>query len=242
MTTLRQIIIDAFREAGIVEVGGTPDADQHAEALDRLNRIIKSVYGKEFGEDYETLNYGIEGLTNVYGQASDESNFISSTYIPSNTRLVFNLSEATTLYLHPQPRDGARLAVIDNAGNFATYALTLNANGRLIESVASVALSTDSLIREWFYRADLGQWTRVTELVADDPMPFPEEFDDFFVTVLAFRLNPRYGAETGQELVSVMQDARRKFRARYRQKREMSVEDGIVLLPSNPFSRLNFNF
>lgn len=237
MTTLRQIITDAFRESNVVAVGETPDADQLAEALRRLNAIIKSLYGNEFGEPLLTVNYGSLGLTNVYGQAEDESSVVNSIYVPSNVRLIFNLSAATTLYLNPNPRDGARLAVIDNAGNLATKNATVNANGRLIESATTVVLNTNSLNREWFYRADLGAWTRVTDLVTDDTLPFPEDFDDFFVTLLTMRLNPRYGAETGQEVVSVLQDMKRKFRARYRQVTEMPSEDGIVLLSSNPYAR-----
>lgn len=217
MTTLRQIIVDAFRESGITPVGGTPGADEHSEALRRLQNIIKQLFGNELGEQLRTINY--ENISNY-------------TNLPTNVRIVFDSEGALTLNLHKNPRDGARLAVIDNGADFATNNITLDGNGRKIELADTVTLNTNSLNREWFYRDDLGNWVRVTDLTANDESPFPAEFDDLLITLLAFRLNPRYGAETHQEMVEVLKDIRRRFRARYRQVHEVSVDDGLIILPS----------
>lgn len=237
MTTLRSIISKAFREAGITAVGETPDADQHAEGLDHLNNIITSLYGNELGEELLSVNYGTSGITNPYGLAEDDSWSISSVYLPSNTRLILNISTASNIFLPPNPRDGARIAIIDAKGTLASANVTLNANGRLIESSASVVLNTNSLNREWFYRADLATWVRVTDLLADDNVPWPQAFDNYLITLLAFRLNPRYGAQTDESLTAVIQDMKKRFRARYRQVTEVRSEDGITVLPSNPYSR-----
>jgi hypothetical protein len=135
--------------------------------------------------------------------------------------------------LTPSPEDGCRFAVIDRAGNFETYPITIHGNGRNIEEASSVSLATNNLTREWFYRADLGNWVRVTDLTVNDESPFPEEFDDLLVIMLAFRLNPRYGAETRGETAEALNRARRQFRARYRQKTEVDVEDALIRGLSN---------
>lgn len=233
MTTIRTIIGDSLREAGIIEVGDEPEAPIFEEALRRINTLYKSLFGNELGDPYTTYNYGTSGLTNVFAQFEDQSSNIDSTYVPQNTRLVLNNDSAVTLYLAPNPRDGARLAIIDNAGNLATYNVTLSGNGRLIESTASVVLSTNSLKREWFYRADLGSWTRVSDLLADDESPLPGEFDDFLVTLMALRLNPRHGATTSDEMIEVLKRIRTIFRARYRQVTEEDSELGLQRMPSN---------
>lgn len=230
MTTLRQIIIDGLRESGIIGVGTTPDADEHDEGLRRLNNIIKSLFGTELGEPYADVNYGVNGLVNSYSKGLDRASDIDSAYIPKNVRLIFNNGAAKTLYLHPAPQDGSRLAIRDNGSNLATFNVTLNANGRQIESANSVVLSTSDLTREWFYRADLGDWVRVTDLTANDQSPLPEEFDDLLMTLLALRLNGRYGADTGTDMMEILKRIRGIFRARYRQTSEQPSEPGLYRL------------
>lgn len=233
MTTIRQIIIDSFREAGIIATGDEPDADQLDESLRRLNTLYKSLFGAELGEPLNPVNYGTQGLTNSFALDEDRSSEIDSMYVPNNSRLIFNIGAATTLYLPPNPRDGARFGIIDNGGNLATYNVTVNANGRKIESGNTLTLNTNSLNREWFYRADLGNWARVIDLATGDDSPLPGEFDDFLVTLLAFRINPRYGAETNQNMIEILKRMRRLFRARYRQIEEQPSEAGLYRLTTN---------
>lgn len=233
MTTTRQIVTDAMREAGILPIGSPLAADELEEGIRRLNVLIKGFFGSELGEPLETVNFGSYGLVSPYAVAEDMSSDINSVYVPMNTRLLVNSSAIATAYLHPNPRDGARLAVVDNAGNLSTNTLTLNANGRKIELAPTAVLNTNSLVREWFYRADLGNWVRITDLDADAASPFPSEFDDLLSTALAYRLNPRFGAETSVNLVQILNRMKQMFRARYRQGVEQPVELGLYRLPSN---------
>lgn len=232
MTTIRQLITDSFRESGILAVGVVPDAEEHEEGLRQIRRLFRSLFGNELGVPLTSVNFGNNGLVNSYAVAEDESPSLSSVYVPANIRLICNAEADETLYLLPNPQDGARLAVIDNAQNFASNSITLNGNGRRIESATSVVLNTNGLNREWFYRADLGEWVRITDLEADDASPLPEEFDDLLTTLLAFRLNPRYGAETGPNLEMVKNSMKSKFRARYKQTVEMHLDDALIFLPS----------
>lgn len=235
MSTIRQLIIDSYREAGIVATGEEPDADQLDEALRRLNVLYKSIFGNELGENLVVVNYGRDGLVNAFAIAEDVSSEIDSTFVPVNTRLILNIAEAGTLYLDPNPRDGARMGVIDNGNNLATYNVVIDGNGRKIEMVDTVTLNTNGVNREWFYRADLGSWTRKTDLLVGDPSPLPDEFDDLLISMLAVRINPRHGAETSNEMIETLKRARRMFRARYAQVTQQDSEMGLYRLPSTKF-------
>jgi hypothetical protein len=217
MTTLSQIVTDALREGNVIGVGMSPDGAESAEAFRRLQAIIKSLFGYELGEQLETADY--DDVSSYY-------------FVPSNLRLILDVTEAETVVLNPNPRDGARLGIIDQGGNLATVPVTLDANGRKIETQNSIVLNTNGLVRDWFYRADLGTWVRVTELEQTDESPFPAEFDDFLITLLAMRLNKRYGVADGLE-ADIMRRMRSLFRARYRQSYEQSVEDGLLRLSND---------
>jgi hypothetical protein len=230
MSTLRQIVIDAFRESGIIGVGDEPDGDEFTEAFRKLQNVIDSLFGAELGENLSTFDFGTSG---VVSETDKVSNLVE---IPENSRLIFNSAAVSSLHLPAVPNDGARLAVLDNLGNFATYPLTIYGNGRTIESAQTLVCNTNSFTREWFYRDDLGQWVKVTNLLAGDDSPFPKEFDDFLIILLALRINPRYGAETHQETSEYFAGLKRKFRARYRQTRPQDAELGLIRLSSSYYS------
>lgn len=232
MTYVRQIVIDGLRESGILPVGEDADANMFEEGLRVLNRLYRSLFGAELGEPLKDVNYGLAGLSNAYAEELDLSSELDSIYIPSNSRVILNISAPETLFLNPNPRDGCRVAIIDSKGNVGTYNVTVNANGRLIEGSSSVVLNTNGVQREWFYRADTGSWVKVADLVDGDVSPLPEEFDDLLTTHLAIRLNPRYGAESGQEMVEVIKRIRRIFSARYHQLSDQNSEIGLYRLPS----------
>lgn len=233
MTTIRQIITDAYREAGILAIDETIDSDKFAEGLRRFNVLFNSLFENELGEELQDMNYGQGGLTNTYALVQDMAPVIDSGYVPPNTRLFLNLDDTATIYLPPNPHDGARFAVVDVRGNLATYPVSLNGNGRKVENAAAQSLATNSLTRSWFYRADTGNWVKVSDFVDGDNSPFPSEFDDFLSTVLAFRIHPRYGAQTAVETIEVLKRSRRQFRSRYRQTKEMGSELALQNLTSN---------
>ena len=232
MTSVRTIISDALREGGILALGETPTDDMLTEGVRLLNRIMVSLLGNELGDNFTNLSFGAEGIENTFGKSENRQDFITSTYVPSNTRLLCNIDSATTVYLNPNPMDGCRFAVIDNADNFSVNNFTIDGNGRKIEGHDSVTLITSGSNEEWFYRADLGEWRRVSNLNYDDILPFPQQFDDFFSLMLAMRLDPRYGQSMAPETSQMLTRARSQFRAKYRQVMEMHSELGIIRLPS----------
>lgn len=234
MTTARDIVKKAHREAGIIQQGEDPSAEALFEGLELLNGIVLSLVGNEAGTELTDTPYG-RGA-NI--QRDNENTINSTTYIdtyfsPDNINLILNLNSAKTVYFNPTPEDGARMGIVDAADNLATYNLIIHGNGRTIEDAVSVTLNTNGLNREWFYRADLGNWVRLTELEAGDPSPFPRKYDDLLSTMLAIRLNPRYGAVLDGQTISAMSRMRTQFRAQYRQTSEVSPEIGTIFTSFN---------
>lgn len=224
MATLRSIVHDALRENGLVQVGTVADSAEYQEALRKLKTIINGFYGSKAGIDLVPISYGTNGVTNSYGKTIDKKPYVDSVFIPLNVKVMSNLSASQTLYLHPNPRDGARFSVKDLSGNFSTNTMTVNGNGRLIENGSSVTLNEDGTNKYWFYRADLGDWVLVNELTENDESPFPAEFDELLITSLSMRLNPRYLSQTAAETAKAYRDDLKRFTARYRQPTEQGSE------------------
>lgn len=220
MTLASDTITRAYRETNLIPLVGVPNANQVTEALTLLNGQFLASIGHEVGAELADLNYG---------GAFDESSCCSQ-WVPANARLVLNLAGATTLKLHPQPYEGQRLAIVDAASNLDTANLTLNGNGRLIEGAQSLVLNTKGDNRQWLYRADIANWVKITALLATDTMPFPQEFDSFFITRLAMRLNPRYGQSLAQETVKELQAIEAKLQARYRKPANVNDPGALGLM------------
>lgn len=223
MTLASSIIAAAYRENNVVAKVGAPDSLELAEGLALLNSLILSVLGNEVGKELHDI---------AIGGAYDQSQFVSS-WIPENVRLALNLAAARSVSAHPRPYEGQRMAIVDAGNNLASRNLTISGNGRLIEGTTSVTLSTNGLARQWMYRGDTGNWVRVSALASSDEMPFPVEFDDYFQTRLAMRLNPRHSAATAQETIAALKRAETQLRARYRRPRGQQDLGTPGLLNSN---------
>lgn len=241
MTTVSQIIIDAYRKGNLVALGASPTDAQNTEALRYLNRIVKSAFGNEAGEKLTSLAIGSENYQRPagypwYTNTPDDSYW----FVPANVRVMFNLGETVTLYLDPNPDDGARFAAIDVSGTLSTYPAVVVGNGRTIESGTSITLNTNNIDTEWFYRADTGNWVKYAALTLTDTFPFPEEFDDYFIIELALRLNPSYGTSIDDQSTSIHNRSKVQLRARYRQITEMQAELGLVRMPKMAVDRDNY--
>lgn len=230
LRTIRDLIKAAFRESGSIPVGEEPEYANFEEARDKLQALFDHVLKNGIGTNLAEISYGTEGMTTPEAKAYDYSSEIDRTFAPENVRLMCNLSSSKVVYLPPNPCDGARFAVIDVQGNFATNNLTINGNGRKIENALSVTLSTDGDNKQWFYRKDLGGWQLLSDITVDGNSPFPREFDELFVTMLALRLAPRNGLATAPETVSTLTEGMRAFRARYSSYKPARSELGLLKL------------
>lgn len=209
MTLASDIITRAYRTPNIIPLVSTANTNQQAEALPLLNEQILSALGFEAGSELSDLNIG-----GTYDQSA-----YCSTWVPCNARLVLNLGGETTLKLDPEPYEGQRLAIADASGNLATFNFILDGNGRTIEGASTLTLNTNGETRQWIYRADTANWVKITDLIASDTMPLPQEFDGFFVKRLAMELSPSYGQSLAQETIASLNRIEGKLRARYRKPR-----------------------
>lgn len=217
MTLVSSIITAAYRESNLIPLVATPNANQETEGLNRLNSLIQSVVGNEAGNGLN--EYTINDVVGTY----DEESFLT-TWIPDNARLMLTLGEAKTYKLDPFPKEGQRVAVVDVGDTLDTYNVTLDGNGRKIEDAATLVLSDEGLSREWLYRSDLGNWVRIATLTTSDELPFPLEFDDYFITMLALRLNPRYGQMLTPESREALARSKKQLTARYNHKQEIESD------------------
>jgi hypothetical protein len=219
MATASEIIVSAYRESNLVGVDRALTTAQETEGLSLLNNLIPATIGNEIGEEFCDLNVGGE-YDDVYIWE----------WLPENIRLVLNNASERTFKLHPRPYDGQRLAVTDPGSALSTANVTLDGNGRQIEDAATLVLNTDGLDAQWLYRADLGNWVRITDLVAADTMPTPREFDDYWSILLAMRLNPRHGREMVQSSASWLDSMANRLEARYRRPRDQQDWGSLGLL------------
>lgn len=231
MTLTNQIITDAFRQSNLLALGVEPTDAQKTEALRYLNRLVKSVFGNEAGDPLTAFPIGRNGINRPAGYPWYDITPDNEWFVPENTRLMFNLDRKNVeLYLHPAPNDGARLGVKDASRNISEYPIVLSGNGNYIEGEASITLDEDGYEAEWFYRADLANWMKSSPLEEDTIFPFPEEFDDFFISMLAVRLNPSYGASLDPQSQVILDRSRSQLRARYTQE-ETALPELALLRP-----------
>lgn len=225
MTLISSLIADAFREANILPLGRAPSVNQTTEALRLYNQNILSIYGDDAGESLADWPLGSFGI--------DEPGYIDQLTPDTiqrptiNRRLLATSIAALRVYLTPYPQDGSRMGLIDPFSRLAAFPVTLDANGRTIEGAATKVYNVNGTSQEWFYRADKGDWMKLTALLATDQNPFPEEFDIFFYLGLALRLNPRFGRTMDPQTATIFKTTRRQFIARYLQSQPLEIDDSI---------------
>lgn len=225
MTLISSIITDAYREGNILPLRKAPDTFQVAEALRLFQQNIHSIYGGDAGEpltDWSLGSFSVDEPGIVDPRTTDT---IQRPTI--NQRLLATNTAALRAYLTPYPQDGARMAIADPFGRLAAFPVTLDANGRTIEGNATLVLNVNGTYQEWFYRADKGDWVKLTSLLEGDQNPFPDAFDIFFICGLAMRLNPRYGREMDPQTATAFKANRRQFIARYLQSQPLEIDDSI---------------
>lgn len=241
MTLVSEIITDAYRLGNLVPIGTVPNAAQQTEGLRYLNRIVLSAIGNEAGDPLQAFPVGRRNIERPSGWPWYDGVPDNDWFVPKNIRVMLNLNGSVNLYLHPSPDDGSRFAAIDVSNNLSTFPVTVLGNGRLIEGATSIVLNTNGEDKEWFYRADLGEWQLCSPLAITDDFPFPSDFDDFFIISLAMRLNPSYSQEMDPQTQFVFKRSGNQLKARYNQTIPMASEPGLYRLPRTSQDRWAWN-
>lgn len=231
MTTVVSIITSALRETNLIPLGVEPSTPELDEGFSLLSTIVAGVLGNEAGENLFPFPLGQEGINSPKGYPWYANDLPGNVFLPTNARIMCNLTGIGTVNLHPRPHDGARMGMVDVSQNFDLFPLTINGNGRSIEGEESMTYNTAGEIRQWLYREDLGDWVTVLPLDLNGNMPWPPEFDDMFIILLAMRLNPRFGQVIHPASAETLKDTKSKFSARYGQSTTvMPVENGLTYL------------
>jgi hypothetical protein len=230
MTVLSDIIQAAFREGNIIAIGDVPTDAESTEAATILSNYIRSMFGHDLPIRFQdwAVPYPLSAA-NIMAKFPQEPLYKDNIkpnedvylYPPPGVRMLVSSTEETakTLYLSYDPYDGARMAYADMGQDAA---LTISANGRYIEGASSVTISVAADgerndARQWFYRADLGEWILILDSYAStDDSPLPPEFDDLFSTGLAIRLAGRFRKEVEPSTAARNADMMSKLRQRYR--------------------------
>ena len=147
---------------------------------------------------------------------------ITGTGVPANTVI--------TAYGTGSGGDGTYITsnATTSSGNslVATGTLTLSGNGYTISEAATykaVATNTPGALKEWFYRADLGDWREVKTFAGSDDSLFPSIFDDLMQAYIFIRLAPRYGKQINAATQAVYERGNQQFIARYFQGARLDV-------------------
>lgn len=214
MTLVSDIIFSAYRDANNVSINGTLSPAEQAQGLQRLQSLVASIFGNEIGENLNDWPLGNYGLDPQYPIEADAECLVRPQI---NSRLIATAEEAKTVYLPEWPSDGARMALIDPYARLSTYPVTLDGNGRTIDGAPTLLADTASFSRTWLFRADLGNWVRVDDLDSFSQMPFPIEFDDYFILTLAMRINPTFGRSISPESGTRLRQQQQQLYARYAQ-------------------------
>jgi hypothetical protein len=220
-TAVSEIIEDAYRQENILAAGSTLMTTETTEGLRVLNRIVLTLFGHELGESLTPWPIALPQRTAPsaanYPALPPKPEILSSQvpYPPPNSQLMCSTATAQTVYFPSEPQDGARMQFVA-VGISAT--VTLDGNGRLIDGATTFDVDdTTESPTTWLYRGDLGQWLTLATLTEDDDLPFPAQYDDYFVNELAIRLCPRHGKTAGEATVAGRNAALKRLRSRYRQ-------------------------
>ncbi len=213
MTTLSEIIDAAYRERQLLDIGETPSAEQSEEALTLLQGIIARAIVQK---PQSIVTLGAKPVTSLKARPRDFTPYLKDMALPQNVYVHAQLESPVTVLMPYNAGDGARLVFVDVAGNFASNPLTLDGNGSLVDAAATKVLSTNGQRADFMYRRDLAEWRTVAPLISSSTMPFPEEYDDMFVLMLATRLLSRYGREIDAGSEALLSEMRERFDAQYR--------------------------
>jgi hypothetical protein len=226
MTQALAIIKQALRESNLIALTADPTTDQISEGQVKLNQLIASIFGFEVGIQIKDWPVGTNAGVAEYAVNWNRGAWSTP---PQNVRLVNVSLEAEAISLPPFPDNGARIDLVDLTGTLATHPITLDGNGKLIEGAGAVVVALNGANIQWMYRADLGEWVRISIINLDtDELPFPIQFDAFFETRLAMRLNPRYGRSADPQTMDTLNRAESKLRAAYRQTRAVRLDPAVT--------------
>jgi hypothetical protein len=220
--TAAEIAKQALRDLNIIDAGRTLTQDQIDEGLFDLRSYLGSLFGDTIG--VPLMDWPVPPNTTapvlsrypLYAASDDFPDERVVPYPPQNVRLLLGQANNFTIFLPPYPSDGARFLMIDM--NVASPTYTIDANGRkILDALLLTGTPTDLDGREFFYRADLGDWVELATITETSVSPLPSFFDDMLILGVARRAARRYGKSLSNEQLADFRRMTRIARSRYTQ-------------------------
>lgn len=228
MTTIAQLITDAYQANNLIALSVIPNAAEQAKALRYTNRLFKALFGNEIGDKLSDGVLSADGITYPDYAYSYPINTFN---VRANTRIINASTAPVTINMPINPQGGTRVSFIDLTGALATNPVTINPSGRGVEGARTKVLGTNNEADDWFYRDDLASWQKISSLELTDEFPLPEEFEELFISLLVLRLDPTINVSMAEETGFLMKQMVRKLRSRYRQTVAQPAEIGLLRTP-----------
>lgn len=221
-----QIIQRAYREGNLIPIGTEPNTAELTETLGIYQDMVAGFIGNDLGQllgDWEVPPSPTSQFPSRFPLYPAQTPYNNDGDVwqnpPANVRLLTNEGiPSGRIYFPPTPSNGARMALVNIGADFVTNNLVLDGNGRLIEGAAtltiSAALATPIL---WFYRADLGNWVRVSPLELTTDSPLPENFNRFLICALAINRGGGYNKEPLSTTVAAYEQGLKLLKTTYKQ-------------------------
>ncbi len=202
MTTAREIIDNALSDLGVIAAGQNASVSEYDFGLTKLNKLQRSLFG------------------DVIGPPLQAKPAVASRRI-ENGEMVMAGTATITLTLHPSPKAGDRVGVVDAQNAFATFPVTLDPGNYLLENqTINRLLNVNGMGGQWFFRDDKGNWELERDWGIDDVIYFDAPLDRPLTAMLAVQLAPAFGqnATLAEATVADAGTGRMLFERRYGRK------------------------
>lgn len=228
MTHLRDTIARALRIAGLIDAEEDPEFSQLTAAQDSFNQMVRSLAGNGLGG----------GLTPVDFSVPTGEDAVTSVTVEPGSLLQCNLLQASSVTLPANPKNGARVGVVDASRSFNNYHVQVSPNGRSVEGVhSSLTISTNDDNRIWMFCEHSGNWELERDLTLDDDLYWSEDVVDAMTHMLAARLATENGAPISQSLSDLTSEGRATIVRRYGRKARFQSNPAVGVVSPTAVQR-----
>lgn len=237
MTTALVLITRTLREIRVLGGQATASGMQAANTLEALNNVIDHMEG--YGAAHPWIPRRLSSSTAIHRDDMGAQ-------VQADTS-----GGGFVLRLPREPRDGARLHIIDAGGAFAAQPLTIDSSGVLFDAAlgpdglpvggsrSGVTIETDGYNGRFMYRADLAAWVRLARLTVTSQSPYPADMDRSLIDILAMEVVGDYGQQPSAKIANGATHGFQRFANRYVPDLPMSMD--TALLRNNGFNGADFS-
>ena len=202
MATLSELATRALKELSLIVAGESADSADLSDAEDVILDLVVKL--PEYGGGREMV---------------DVETSISAT-AKAEQRVLCQAGSITITAPH-SPRDGERFSVFPIAGG----TITVTPYRRKIEDdTASLSVTANTT---WAYRADLGDWVKVTALTNSSDSPYPAWCDLPLIHFTAMEIANQFEVPISPQLAAKIEASTALMSAKYSRPREVDFNSAL---------------